>query len=358
MCKHYVKLACLAMLAGAFGPAQADTAADTGPLLARTVASTTLPGSGHSWGFITLDAPQDRLLLARRENGLTVVDTARRQAPRTLPDSAGANAVVLVPGADRAYVANMDGTLTVLRLSDLRQLQRIPVSDANLNSAVFDAASNRVIIASGRRAERSTLYLIDPTSDRIVAHQDVDVRKIDPLLVVGDGTLLLPMRDEGAVMRVDAATLAVRDTWRFAGCEQPSALAADIAQRRLFVACRGAAPILVVADLDNGTRIAALPTGHAVNALAYDARLRRILVPSGIDAQLRIVAQDDADHYRVLGDVATRTWAHNMAYDAASQRAYLATMDVTQPAPGPGGKKADPLFHPDSFTVLTLQLEK
>ena len=48
MHKRLIALACLAMLAGAFGPAQADTAADTGPLLARTVASTTLPGSGHS----------------------------------------------------------------------------------------------------------------------------------------------------------------------------------------------------------------------------------------------------------------------------------------------------------------------
>ena len=46
-----------------------------------------------------------------------------------------------------------------------------------------------------------------------------------------------------------------------------------------------------------------------------------------------------------------------MAYDARTGMAYVLAMDVTQPAQLPGGPKQDPLFHPETFTVLGLRIE-
>ncbi|MDY7546157.1 hypothetical protein QN360_01495 [Glaciimonas sp. CA11.2] len=283
-------------------------------------------------------------------------DVEKQRVVRSLDNSVGANAVVFVPSVDRAYITNMDGSLTIVRLSDLMTLKRIPVADANLNSAVYEPVTGWVIIASGRRADKSTLFVLDPKEDRIVAQQDVDVKKIDPLVAVGDGTILLPMRDEGKVMRIAAASLKTSAIWRFDGCTQPSALALDPQNRRLFVACRGNSPILVVADLDSGALKASLPITHAVNAVAYDAKRRRLLVASGVDANLTVIAQSGPNDYRTLGFVGTRPWAHNMAYDPQRGQAYLFTMDFTQPAPGPDLKKQDPQFHADSFSVLTMQL--
>lgn len=353
-------LAGLAMLTASAVAAAASAPAPTSAadaVLARIANVTTLPGSGHSWGFAALDPTRPYLFIARRENGLTVFDVERQRAVKTLDDSIGANGVVFVPAADRAYISNMDGTLTVVRLSDLVTLKRIPVSDANLNSAVYEPVSGRVIIASGRRAGQSTLYVLDPQQDRIVAQHNLDIRKIDPLLVTGDGSVLLPMRDEGKVLRLAGATLEVLSTWTFPACEQPSALAADVAQQRLFVACRGAKPVLVVADLGNGAVKSTLPITRAINALAWDAAGKQVLAPSGADGNLSVVRQLDADHYRTLGYVATRIWAHNMVFDAKRRQAYLFTMDVTQPDPGPQQTKRDPVFHADTFSVLTMALD-
>lgn len=326
-------------------------------LLARIRHSAVLPGSGHSWGFAALDPSRPYLWIARRENGLTVFDVHKQAAVRTLEGSAGANAIAFVPAADRAYVPNTDGTLGVVRLSDMQMLQRLAVSDANLNSAVFEPVSGKVFISSGRRAQHSTLYVLDPASDRIVASQDLDIRKIDPPLAPGDGTLLVPMRDEGKVLRLKADMLAAQSTWSWPDCKLPSALAVDVRQRRLFVACRGDKPVLVVADLASGTQVATAPLGHAVNGLAYDGARRLLLAPSGADANLALLRQVDADHYTPLGTVATRSWAHNMAYDARTGTAWLLAMDVTQPATPAGGARPDPVFHPDTFTVLGVTLE-
>ncbi len=340
------------------GMLAASSAAAAGPaLLARTASTTVLPGSGHSWGFAALDPTRPYLWIARRENGLTVFDVSTHRAVRTLEGSEGANAVVFVPGADRAYVANTDGTLGVVRLSDMKPLQRLAVSDANLNSAVFEPVTGKVFISSGRRAARSTIYVLDPKLDRIVASSDFDIKKIDPPLAPGDGTLFIPMRDESKVLRVQADTLKVVSTWSWPACSLPSALAVDAPQRRLFIACRGGQPVLVVANLDTGAQVAAAPVGRAVNALAYDGARRLVLAPSGADAHLALIRQVDADHYTPLGAVATRTWAHNMAYDARAGIAYVLAMDVTQPAQAVGGPKQDPLFHPDTFTVLGMRIE-
>lgn len=316
--------------------------------------SDVLPGSGHSWGTGALDPTRPWLFVARRENGLSVFDTERRTPVKDVPGTAGANAVAFAPQLDRAYVAYMDGTLGVLRLSDLTQLQRLAVDGGNLNNLVYDAVSGKLVITGGRREARSTIWLFDPQSGRIVKH-----REFDAPLGLADGSVLVPLRDEGRVMRISAATLEPLAGWegkQFPGCEHPSALAADEKQGRVFVACRGKKPQLTVAALADGRPLAALPATPAVNALAWDGARRLLLMPSGSAASLTLVGEDAAGGYRTLGYVGTRPWAHNMAYDAKRGVAHLFTMDFTQPAPDAAGNKQDPVFHAGSFTVLSVSL--
>lgn len=314
----------------------------------------TLPGAGSSWGFMALDPSRPYLFLARRDNGLSVFDVNTQRPLKTLEQSQGANGVVLVPELDRMLVLNTDGSLGVVQLSTLKPLKRIEVAQSNLNSAVYEPSTGQVIIVSGRRADRSTLFVFDPKQERISAAHDWDVKKIDPLLLKGDGSFFMPMRDEGKVARISSSSFAVLDTWTYPGCSRPSALAQDAERGRLFIACRGEAPRLLVVDRESGVLKASLPIGRDVNALAYDPQQRLVLAPSGVDANLTLVQQLDADHYRLRASVSTAPMAYNMAFDPRSQRVYLAAMDFTQPATLPSEPKADPLFHANTFTVLTL----
>ena len=317
----------------------------------------TLPGSGHSWGFVALDPARPYLFLARRENGLSVFDTQQQRLVKTVEQSEGANGVVFVPEVDRVFGLNTDGSLSVVQLSTLTLLKRIPVAQSNLNSAVYEPITGKVIIVSGRRADRSTLFEFDPKQERITGAHELAVKKIDPLLVKGDGSFFLPMRDEGKVARFDAKTFAVLDTWQFAGCPKPSALAQDMERQRLFIACRGEAPQLIVADRETGEVKARLPITRDVNALAYDVPHRRLLIPSGVDASLTVIEQHDADHYVLRASISTLPMAYNMAFEPQTRRVFLPAMDFFQPAPSPAESKPDPLFHADTFSVTTLALD-
>lgn len=317
----------------------------------------TLPGSSHSWGFVGLDPTRPYLFVARRENGLTVFDVQHQRSVKTVAQSEGANGVVFVPELDRVFVLNTDGSLGVVQLSTLKPLKRIAVAQSNLNSAVYEPATGKVIIVSGRRADRSTLFEFDPKQERITGTHELAVKKIDPLLLKGDGSFFLPMRDEGKVARYSANSFAVLDTWQFANCPKPSALAQDVERQRLFVACRGDAPVLIVADRETGEVKATLPIGRDVNAVAYDAKKRRLLIPSGVDANLMLIDQTDADHYAVTATLSTLPMAYNMAFDAQRQRVYLPAMDFVQPAPSQAEPKPDPQFQADTFSITTLALD-
>ncbi|MGB3123028.1 MAG: hypothetical protein WBB95_04405 [Pseudomonas sp.] len=317
----------------------------------------TLPGSGDSWGFVGLDPTRPYLFVARRENGLTVFDVQHQKAVKTVAQSTGANGVVFVPGLDRVFVLNTDGSLSVVQRSTLTPLKRIAVAHSNLNSAVYEPSTGKVIIVSGRRADRSTLFEFDPKQERITGAHELAVKKIDPLLIKGDGSFFLPMRDEGKVARYAASTFAVLDTWQFADCPKPSALAQDVERQRVFVACRGDTPLLIVADRETGEVKARVPIGRDVNAVAYDPQHRRLLVPSGVDANLTVIDQQDADHYAVVATISTLPMAYNMAFDAQRQRVYLPAMDFVQPAPSKAEPKPDPQFQAGTFSISTLALD-
>jgi DNA-binding beta-propeller fold protein YncE len=347
--KTWLALAGLAL--GLIGPhAQAKE-----PLLYTLSASKVLPGDGHSWGFAALEPKGPHLFVARRENGLSVFDVEQQRLVKTLDNSVGANAVAFVPERNRAYVANMDGTLGIVALDHLQVLQRLKLDSGNLNNLLYDASRDRLIVTSGRRGDHSTLYLIDPKTDRLTDAVDVPAQKLDGPVILENGTFIVPMRDEDKVAVLSGAKLEDRQFWTFKGCSKPSALAVDEPHQRLFVACRGGAPVLVIADLNTGKAFSTLPIGRAVNALAYDPVKDQLLVPSGTDASLAIVQRDNQGQYQLRGTVGTRPWAHNMVLDTKRSQAYLFTADFTQPAPSREQPKPDPVFHPGTFTVLTFK---
>ncbi|WP_454692174.1 YncE family protein [Achromobacter aloeverae] len=321
-------------------------------LLLQGRPAVTLNGTGDSWGFGAQDPQRPRLFIARRENGLTVFDTGRKAVIGQFDEANGANAVIIVPKHDRAYVPNTQGDLTVIGLSDLRIRARIPVAEANLNNGVYDPATDRVLITSGRRGSSSTLYTLDPASDKVIGQETVPAKKLDGPLSLPGGRVLLPWRDEGAVAVWDMRRSKTIALWRYPECEKPSALAYD-EKGSVFIACRGGKPVLIVADAATGERKASLPTLKDINTLAYDQRRERLLAPSGVDAAIAVYGREGAAAWRLLGAVSSRRWAHNMVFSPARGEAYLFAADFTQLPDGAGKLAPAPHFHPDTFTILT-----
>ncbi len=65
------------------------------------------------------------------------------------------------------------------------------------------------------------------------------------------------------------------------------------------------------------------------------------------------IRQEGPDKYSLVETVATRSMARVIAMDVASGRLFTVTAAYFQPAAGPDGKLPPPVFHKDSFTVMS-----
>ena len=84
----------------------------------------------------------------------------------------------------------------------------------------------------------------------------------------GKGTVFVNLEDKNQLFALDANKLTVKERWPLPGCEEPSGLAMDQKNRRLFVGC--ANKVMPVVNADNGKVLATLPIGEGVDATAFD----------------------------------------------------------------------------------------
>ncbi len=313
----------------------------------------TLPSTDTSWDYITFDQASGRLFIARRADGLTVMDMRGGTAPRTVDNSTGANGVVLVPEFRRGYTAMTDGSVLSFDLATLQPIARVPLDAGDLNQGMYDPATKRVHMIVGARPDRTTWVTLDAATGAVLGRTVFDSKKMDDPTPDGHGAIYAPMRDRNVLNRLDSETLAIQATWPLGPCVQPVAVEYDHAGPRVLMACRGDKPVFLALDPADGRITATLPIGRGVDGMVQDEGRHLIVTAGGVDGTMSIIEESTPGQFRLLETLATHAMARVLATDRQTGRLFTVTANHTQPAPGPDGKPTAPTYHRDSFTVLT-----
>jgi DNA-binding beta-propeller fold protein YncE len=142
-----------------------------------------------------------------------------------------------------------------------------------------------------------------------------------------------------------------------ASCEEANGMAIDRANQRLFVGCRGKNPVLSVMDAATGKVVATLGIGRGNDGVAYDPETRRVYATGGVDGNLVVYSQVDADHYQLVEAATTRPYARTMALDPVTKKVYTVTAEGTVDPAKKANTGPAPFYpnryHPGTFTVLT-----
>jgi hypothetical protein len=320
--------------------------------------ATNLPGSSEGWDYVTLDAPHNRLYIGRRDDGLVVFDLMTRKKIAVIAKSESANAAVLVPSLDRGFTANEDGTSTIFQLSSLKTLTRLKFG-ADADAVFYEPATAQVLVTMG---DSKAVVFLDAKSSTISGKVDLESSKPDGTVADGTGQVFVAERDRNMVARIDAKAHTLVGEWPVLPCEQPTGLAIDIVNKRLFVGCRGAKPVLAILSSEDGHVIASHAIGRGNDGVTYDAIHKRIITSNGIDANLVIFDQIDADQYQLNQAVTTRPNARTMAYDAQRQEIHLVTAEGFVDPSKKINVAVAPFYpnryDPKTFVVLTYGLGK
>jgi len=306
-------------------------------------------GGQGGWDYLALEAGS-RLLYVSHGNAFEVVnaDTGAKLAPIT--NLQGVHGVAFAPERGRGYISNGRGNnVTVFDLKTQKVIEEVSVAPGqNPDAIMYDAFSGRVFTFNGRTANATA---IDAATDKVVGTVDIG-GKPEFACADGQGMAFVNVEDKSEIVGFETKTLAVKKHWSIAPGEEPSGLAIDLKNKRLFSVCD---KVMVVSDFASGKVVTTVPIGDGPDAVRYDPATGLVFSSNGGDGTLSVVKQASADTYAVLETVPTARGGRTMELDPKTHNVYVVCAEYgPPPAPTKEQPKPRPSVVPNSFQVLVL----
>jgi YVTN family beta-propeller protein len=303
-----------------------------------------LPDTG-GWDYLLVDSPAHRIYITRGDH-VDVVDTNGGKLLGTISGLHGTHGIALNPDGKVGYVSDGGGNaVVVFDRTSFSILATIPAG-TNPDAIIYEPATNSVWAFNGRS---NNITVIDAASKTVVATIAVP-GKPEFAAADGKGNVYNNIEDKSEVLKIDARAHKVTATWP-AGCESPSGLAIDTAGNRLFPVCDGNK--MSVIDANSGKILATPAIGDGPDAAGWSAAKKLAFASCG-DGVLSVVDASNSS-YKTIQSLPTKKGARTMAYDAATDRAYLVTADFgPRPAATAENPHPRPPMVPGSFQIIVV----
>jgi DNA-binding beta-propeller fold protein YncE len=307
-------------------------------------------GGDGGWDFLEVDAA-NRQLYVTRGTRVVVVDLDSEKVVGQIDETPGVHGVAFVPDLGRGFTSNgSDSSVTVFDTKSLKTLGKVK-ANGRPDIIYFEPVSRRVFTFNHGTNDTTAINPAGMTAVGTLALGGV------PELAVSDnkGHIFVNMEDKSEIVEFDAQTLKILKRFPLAPGEEPTGLAFDAKERKLFSTCANRK--LIVSDADSGKVVQELEIGPGPDGCVFDEATGLIFASSGGDGTLAIVRQQSPGRYEVAKTIKTQVSAKTLALDPKTHRIYLsaATPD-TAPAvkAEPKKKGGRRRYVPGSFVVLVV----
>jgi hypothetical protein len=303
-----------------------------------------LGGSG-GWDYLEVDPATHRLFISRATH-VIVVDPAQGKLIGDIPNTQGVHGIALADEFNKGFTTNgRTSDSTVFDLTSLAVSGTIK-TDKDTDAVIYDPFSKRVFTFNG---DANTATAIDAASAKAVGTIPLGG---GPEFGASDrkGNIFVNLEDKSALVKFDAKTLKIENTWPLAPCESPSGLAIDAEHEILIVGCHN--KLMAFVDGNSGKVLGTVPIGQGVDANRFDPATGYAFASCG-DGTLTIAHEDSPTSFSAVETIQTQRGARTMAIDYATHDVYLVTADL---GPAPPATKDNPrprpAIIPDTFTLL------
>jgi YVTN family beta-propeller protein len=297
-------------------------------------------GGDGGWDYLTADSAARRLYVSHG-NHVVVVDIDAGKVVGDIPDTPGVHGIAIAPELNRGFVSNgRANNVTVFDLKTLKEISKVPAGE-NPDSIRYDAVSGRVFAFNGRSKSATA---IDAKGGTVAATIPLP-GKPEFSIADGKGKIYVNIEDTSEIVEIDAAKASVTKKYSLSPCVEPSGLAFDAKDRRLFSVCSNR--VMAISDPDAGKVVASPAIGAGSDGAAFDAGVGYAFSSNG-DGTLTVV-QQNGGKWEVAENVATERGARTIAVDEKTHHVFLPT---ARTAPAQAGGRAT--FLPDTFKVLVV----
>ncbi len=306
-----------------------------------------IPGEG-GWDFIAISESTQRLFVSHGTQ-VDVVDAKKGTVVGTIPDTKGVHGVAIAEDLKKGFVSNgKDASVTIFDLETLKVLAKVPVTGENPDAILYDNFSHQVFAFNGRSANAT---VIDAKKNTVVSTLALEGKPEVPVSD-GKGRLFVNIEDKSLIAEINVKTLKIEQRWSVSPGSEPSGLALDTKNHRLFIVCSN--KLMVMMDSRTGKVLASLPIGDRVDGVAFDPGLKRAFSSNG-EGTLTVVEESSKDSFKVLETLVTQKGARTIVLSTKTHHLYLPTAEFGDAPPAtPENRRARPAVKPGTFVVLDI----
>lgn len=302
-------------------------------------------GGEGGWDYLTYEQGAHRLFITRGTH-VMVVDTNTLKQVGDIPDLNGIHGVALAPEMNKGFVSNGgDDTVAVFDLKTLKVTDKIKVG-GRPDAILYEPFSKHVFTFNARSQDST---VVDAASGKVIATVPLGGKPEFPASD-GKGKVFVNIEDKGQIAVIDVKNNTAAVHWTLTGCEEPSALAFDVAHGRLFSGCGN--KVMAVTDSASGKVVTTVPIGAGVDAGRFNQKTQEVFMSCG-DGTLPVIHEDAPDKYSVKQTVQTARGARTMALNTDTGALYLITAQFGEK--GPNDRR--PPMIPGTFQLLVVKPE-
>ena len=302
-------------------------------------------GGTGGWDYLLPDPGAHRLYVTHGPR-VEVLDTDTGKVVGAITGLKGTHGVALDDEGKFGYIS--DGGANAVVVFDRKTLATVATipAGANPDGIAYEPVTRTVWAFNGRS---KNVTVIDTASRSVVATIALPGKPEFPQ-VDGKGHVFDNIEDKNSIVRLDASSKIVTDTWSLAGCDSPSGMAIDREHNRLFSVCDGKK--MAVVDAGTGKVLAFPEIGDGPDAAGYDDS-KQLAFSSNGDGTLSVI--DAKNGYKAIEQLPTMEGARTMAYDSGKDRVYVVTAELgARPEPSTANPRPRPAIVPDSFQVVVI----
>ena len=299
-----------------------------------------LQGDG-GWDYLSVDEVNGHLFVSHSTQ-VNVVDLKKGEQIAIIPDTKGVHGIAIANDLNKAFISDgKDSSITVVDLKTFALIAKIGITGKNPDAILYEPFTKRIFTFNGRSSNST---VIDAKDNKVIGTIPLS-GKPEFSQSDGKGNIYVNIEDKSSISLINAATMKVEKTWSIAPGEEPSGLALDNVNHRLFSVCGN--KLMVVSDAIAGKVITTVPIGDGCDGVAFDPGTKRIFSSNG-EGNMSVIQQQSADTYKVVETFPTQRGARTIAVDKTTHHLYLSAGEYE---PGEGRRPVKP----GTFVVLAIE---
>ena len=192
-----------------------------------------LSGDDGFWDYLTVDEVNQNLYVSHGSQ-VNVVDLKTSKEIAVISQADGVHGITIANDLNKAFIScGKDASVLVVDLKTFKLIEKVTGTGNNPDAILYDPFSKKVLTFNGSSSDAT---VIDAVTNKIITNIPLAGKPEFPQ-TDGKGKIYVNIEDQNSIAVIDITTMKVVNLWSIAPGEEPSGLAYDSANQRLFSVC-------------------------------------------------------------------------------------------------------------------------